>query len=193
MKRLAIFISGRGSNMESIIKETQSGILNGIAEVSLVFSDKQDAPGLKKADKYGIKTFSINPKGKSRIEFDKEVMSILNKNKVDLIVLAGYMRILSGEFVKKFPKKIINIHPADTHLHQGLYGYKWAYENKLPETKITVHYVDEGLDTGEIIAQKSVDLKAAKTLQEVEKRGLKTEHNFYPQILKEIITKKRNN
>jgi phosphoribosylglycinamide formyltransferase-1 len=153
----------------------------------LVFSDKKDAPGLKKAGKYSIKTASISAKGKSREEFDKEVINLLSKYNFDYIILAGYMRILSDIFVKKYAGKIINIHPADTNLHQGLHAYKWAFENKLPETKITVHYVNEGVDTGKIIAQKAVDLRGANTSEEVEKRGLAAEHEFYSLTLRELL------
>jgi len=189
MKKAIVFISGRGSNMESILKEVKEGILKDLMEVVLVFSDQPMAPGLKIAQKYGIETRSLSGKGKKREEFDKEVLEIIAHYNPDLIILAGYMRILSENFIKKYPKKIINIHPADTRQHQGLNGYKWAYLQKLPETKITIHYVDEGLDTGEIIAQKKVHLKGAKSLEEVEKRGLETEHKFYPETLKNIIIK----
>ncbi len=190
--KLIIFISGRGSNMQRIIEETQKGILKNIAEVILVFSDKPDAHGLQIAKKSGVPIKSINAKGKSRKQYNEEVLSLLENYNFDYIVLAGYMRILSTDFVRKFPKKIINIHPADTRLHQGLNGYQWAYENKLPLTKITVHYVDEGMDTGKIIAQKEVDLTGVKSLEEVEQRGLAVEHKLYPKTLLELITMKQN-
>ena len=187
MKKLIIFISGRGSNMQRIIEETQDGILKGVAEPVLVFSDKPDAPGLEIAKNKGIKTESLSSKGLKRQKYDEKVMEIIEKYPFDLIVLAGYMRIISSEFVRKYPKKIINIHPADTKKHQGLHAYEWAFENRLPETKITVHYVDEGMDTGEIIAQKTVNLQGCKTLEEVETRGLATEHKLYPEVIKKII------
>ncbi len=187
MKRIIIFISGRGSNMKRIIEETQNGILKDVAEVVLVFSDKPDAPGLEIAKQMGIKTGTLSSKGLKRKEYDEKVREIIEKYPFDLIILAGYMRILSPEFVRKYPKKIINIHPADTRQHQGLNAYKWAFENRLPETKITVHYVDEGMDTGEIIAQETVDLRGCKTLEEVEKRGLATEHYLYSRVIKDLI------
>ena len=186
MKKLIIFISGRGSNMKRIIEETQNGILEDVAEVVLVFSDKPEAPGLAIAESLGIKTETLSSKGLKRKEYDEKVSEIIEKYDFDLIILAGYMRILSPEFVRKYPKKIINIHPADTNRHQGLDAYKWAFENRLPETKITVHYVDEGMDTGEIIAQKTVDLTGCKTLEEVERRGLAVEHKLYPEVIKKL-------
>ncbi len=187
--KLVIFISGRGSNMQRIVEETQNGILKDVAEVILVFSNNPGAPGLKIARKAGIPTLSIPPEGKTRREYDLEIMQLLQQYDFDYIILAGYMRILSPEFVRNYPKKIINIHPADTRLHQGLEAYKWAFENKLRSTKITVHFVDEGVDTGEIIAQKEVNLSGVRSLKEVEKRGLATEHRFYPRILSELIKK----
>lgn len=189
MTKIVIFISGRGSNMEAILKETQNGILKDVAEPILVFSDKKDAKGLETAKELAFKTASISSKGKKRQEFDKKVISLLSNYDFDYIVLAGYMRILSDLFVKTYKDKIINIHPADTNLHQGLHAYEWAFENKMQATKITVHYVNEGVDTGKIIAQKEVDLKDVKTLKDVEKRGLAVEHKFYSQVLKEIFTK----
>ena len=111
----------------------------------------------------------------------------------DYVILAGYMKIIPPEIIKLFPKRIINIHPADTALHRGLHGYKWAFENNLKKTKITVHFVDEGLDTGEVIAKADVDLQGASSLKEVEKRGLAVEHKFYSECLKKIFTEKSRN
>ncbi len=173
--------------MEAILKECKNGILKGIAESVLVFSDKKEAKGLQTAENYGIETASISSKGKKRQEFDKEVITLLSNYKFDYIILAGYMRILSDIFVKKYSGKIINIHPADTNLHQGLHAYEWAFKNKMQETKITVHYVNEGVDTGKIIAQKTVNLQGCNTLEEVEKRGLNVEHKFYPETLKDVL------
>jgi phosphoribosylglycinamide formyltransferase-1 len=130
---------------------------------------------------------SIVSKGLKRTEFDSRVLNLLEEYNPDFIVLAGYMRILSAEFIQKYPKKIINIHPADTTKHQGLHGYEWAWNNKLKETKITVHFVDEGLDTGSIIAQKTVNLEGVKSLEEVEGRGLALEHKLYSETLKKIF------
>ena len=187
MKKIAIFISGRGSNMKAIMEQCQHGILKGIAEPVLVFSNKVDAAGLDYAKSQGIETACIESLGLKRAEFDRQVVDLLAGYKIDFIVLAGYMRILSPVLVQAYPKRIINIHPADTAAHQGLHGYEWAWENKLPETKITVHYVDEGLDTGSIIAQGIVDLRGAENLDEIERRGLAVEHKLYSETLKMIL------
>ncbi|BDS14894.1 phosphoribosylglycinamide formyltransferase [Aureispira anguillae] len=187
-KKIAIFISGRGSNMKAIVEQCQNGILKDLAEVVLVFANKETAAGLDFAESVGLETKWITSKGLKRTTFDQKVLTLLEDYKIDYIVLAGYMRVLSSIFVQAYPKQIINIHPADTALHQGLNGYGWAFENQLTETKVTVHYVDEGLDTGSVIAQHPVDLKGAETLEEVERRGLAVEHKFYSEVLQKLIT-----
>lgn len=173
--------------MEAIVRNVQQGILKNCCEVVLVFANKKTAKGLETAQKMGIATACIESKGKKRTTFDKEVVEMLQAYNLDYIVLAGYMRVLSLVFVKNFPKKIINIHPADTHQFKGLGAYDWAFEQKMDTTKITIHYVDEGVDTGEIIAQKTVDLRGATTLEEVEKRGLQVEHELYSATLKRLL------
>ena len=189
MTKIAIFISGRGSNMEAVIREVNSGILKGIAEIVLVFSNNPDAAGLKTAADSGIRIACINSKGKKRKLFDNEVINMLEYIEFDYIILAGYMRILSENFVNTYPKRIINIHPADTIHHQGLHAYEWAFNNNLNETKITIHYVDAGVDSGEIIAQTAVDLNHVKSLKEVELRGLSVEHKFYSETLRKLFEK----
>lgn len=188
MKNIAIFISGRGSNMKAIIDESKNGILRGLCRIKLVFSNKLAAPGIDIAKKYSVPTLVLSSKKRERTEFDKELYEKLKKYNLDYIILAGYMRIISPYLIDKFPNRIINIHPADTNKHRGLHGYKWAFDNRLSSTKITVHYVDEGLDTGKIIAQKEVDISGCNTLSEVEKKGLAVEHKFYSRCLKRIFT-----
>ena len=181
-------ISGRGSNMEAILREIEKGVLKDKCTVKAVFSNNADAAGISKAKALGIATCVIASKGNKREEYNHQLLEWLLVQNPDYIILAGYMRIISAEIIKAFPQKIINIHPADTQKHQGLHGYQWAYENKLSETKITVHYVDEGLDTGSIITQKTVYLKGTKSLQEIEKRGLKIEHKLYSKTLAQVFT-----
>ena len=186
-KRIAIFISGRGSNMEAIARQVQDGILKDVCEIALVFSNKPQAKGLEIAKKFGLPVAVIPSKGKSREAFEREVLELLQPYRIDYVVLAGFMRILSPLFIRAYKNRIINIHPADTRLFQGVGGYEWAFENKLPSTKITVHFVDEGVDTGPIIAQREVDLRGADTLEEVERRGLAAEHEFYSQALRKVL------
>ncbi|QNE41000.1 phosphoribosylglycinamide formyltransferase [Hymenobacter sp. NBH84] len=187
LPRLAILLSGRGSNMVALVEAVQRGVLQGVAEVAVVFSNKPDAPGLTTAAALGCPTASLAPEGRKRAEYDAAVVNLLQSYQPDYVVLAGYMRILSPVFVRAFAGRIVNIHPADTHQHQGLHAYEWAFENRLPETKITVHLVDEGLDTGPILAQGPVDLRGADTLAEVERRGLAVEHQLYANTLAQLI------
>jgi phosphoribosylglycinamide formyltransferase-1 len=187
-KRIAIFISGRGSNMEAIVKHVQSGILQDCCEVALVFANTNQARGLEIARNFGLRTATIESKGKDRVEFDREVIDLLEPFHLDYIVLAGYMRILSPLFIARYRNAIINIHPADTAMYQGIHGYEWAFQKKLDTTHISVHFVDEGVDTGQVLAQREVDLRGAKTLEEIEQRGLRVEHAFYSEVLREVFT-----
>lgn len=189
-KKIAIFISGRGSNMRAIVEQCQHGILKDLVDVQLVFANKETAAGLEYAQSVGLDAQWINSKGLKRTTFDQKVMDLLNNYDLDYIILAGYMRILSKPFVQAYEGKIINIHPADTTQHQGVDGYAWAFREGLEQTKVTVHYVDEGLDTGSIIEQAEVDLKGATTLAEVEQRGLAVEHHFYSSVIQKLILKK---
>ena len=190
--RLAILLSGRGSNMLALVRATQVGVLQDLAEVAVVFSNKPDAPGLDAAAALGCHTAALPSQGRKRAEFDAEAAHLIASYAPDFVVLAGYMRILSPAFIQPFAGRILNIHPADTHQHQGLHAYEWAFDNQLPETKITVHLVDEGLDTGPILAQQTVDLRGADTLEEVERRGLAVEHTLYAETLAELIKSKQN-
>lgn len=182
-QRLAILLSGRGSNMVALVDSIQMGALRELAEVAVVFSNNPDAPGLATAAALGCQTASLAPAGRKRADYDAAVVQTLREYEPDYLVLAGYMRILSPVLVRAYAGRILNIHPADTHLHQGLHAYEWAFENKLSETKITVHLVDEGLDTGPVLAQRPVDLRGANTLSEVERRGLLVEHELYADTL----------
>ncbi|MDQ2770035.1 MAG: phosphoribosylglycinamide formyltransferase [Bacteroidota bacterium] len=185
--RVAILISGRGSNMLALVRATQTGVLHGLADVVVVFSNQPEAPGLAAAAALGCPVATLPSQGRRREAFDAEAAALLQQYQPDLVLLAGYMRILSPAFIQPFAGRIINIHPADTHQHQGLHAYEWAFENHLPETKITVHLVDEGLDTGPILAQQTVDLRGADTLAEVERRGLAVEHELYANALAGLI------
>ena len=186
-KRIAIFISGRGSNMDAILRQTRDGILRDSCDIVLVFSNRSDAKGLETAKKAGIHTYCIPSKGKKREDFDNEVIDFLAPLMIDYIILAGYMRLLSRKFIQTYRDRIINIHPANTRDFQGVGGYDWAFENKLEKTYITVHYVDEGMDTGDIIEQRELDISGMTTLSEIEKAGLALEHKMFSEVLKKIF------
>ena len=187
-KKIAIFISGRGSNMVALLNNIKEGILKDLCRVELVFANKPEAAGLKIAEEFGVPTACIESKGKKREDFDREVVEFLKEYNLDYIVLAGYMRILSPLFIAAYRNKIINIHPADTSEFQGIGAYEWAFENKKAFTKITVHFVDEGVDTGKVIGKQIVDLQGCKTLEEVEKAGLAMEHSFYSEALRKVFS-----
>ena len=191
LARLAILLSGRGSNMVALVEAMRKGVLQGLAEVAVVFSNRSDAPGLATATALGCPTASLPSAGRPRAAFDAEAAALLQHYQPDYILLAGYMRILSPTFIQSFAGRILNIHPADTHQHQGLHAYEWAFNNQLEETKITVHLVDESLDTGPILAQQPVDLRGAGSLAEVERRGLAVEHELYARALAELIYNKK--
>ena len=191
--RAAILISGRGSNMVALAKSARDGALAGCGEMVAVISSRPSAPGLARAQELGLETLALNARGMGKEVYDEALLAALESRAVDVVVLAGYMRILSPRVVARYRGRILNIHPADTAKHQGLHGYEWAFENRLPATKITVHLVDEGLDTGAVLAQREVDLRGAETLDEVERRGLAVEHELYPEALRMFLTTKFTN
>ncbi|MFR3497475.1 MAG: phosphoribosylglycinamide formyltransferase [Paraclostridium bifermentans] len=178
MLNIAVLISGGGSNLQSIIDGCESGYINGI--VKLVISNKDNAYGLERAIKHNIKTFVEKE--------DEKIIDLLNKENIDLVVLAGYLKIISPKFVEAFRNKIINIHPSliPAFCGEGYYGKKVHesvinYGAKL--SGATVHFVDEGADTGPIIMQKSVEVKFNDTPQSLSERVLTVEH----EILKESV------
>ncbi len=185
--RVAILISGRGSNMAALAQSARDGVLAGHCEIAAVISSRPGAAGLDKARELGLETVALDARALGQDAYDDALLAALETCRADVIALAGYMRLLSPRIIGAYRGRILNIHPADTKLHQGLHGYDWAFANKLPATKITVHLVDEGLDTGNILAQRDVDLHGATTLAEVERRGLTVEHELYPEALRDFL------
>lgn len=190
-KRLAVLASGRGSNLRAIHSAARrGGVLADLAEIVVVASDKPGSGALVFAEEAGIPTIALPRDGRSREEWDAALALALAPFAVDYVALAGFMRVLSPVFVSRYAGRIVNVHPADTRVHQGLGGYDFAFARKLDETKITVHLVDVGLDTGPILAQRTVDLRGASTLEEVERRGLAVEHAIYSETLRDLLTGK---
>ncbi|MGI9567086.1 MAG: phosphoribosylglycinamide formyltransferase [Nitrosopumilus sp.] len=188
MLNLGILISGRGSNMESILKSVkrEKSIINS----AIVISNKPDAKGLKIAEKLGVKTEIIESKNfkGTRWQYDKKIIASLTKHGVTpqegLVCLAGFMRIISPEFVKKYKNRIINIHPALLPAFPGLDSQKQALDYGVKHTGCTVHFVDAGMDTGPIIIQAVVKIKEKDTEDSLSKRILKQEHEIYPKAVK---------
>jgi len=185
MKRLGILISGRGSNFEAIAENVRLGKLN--AEIAIVISNKADAAGIESARKRGLNAVVIESKGKTREVHDAEMIAALNNARVDLICLAGYMRLLSPVFVQAFPRRILNIHPSLLPQFPGLDAPKQALEAGVKESGCTVHYVDEQLDHGPIILQKRVPVMANDKVESLTARILEQEHIAYSEAIAVVL------
>ncbi len=180
---IGVLISGRGTNLEAIIKAVKEGKIK--ASIPVVVSNKKDARGLKIAEKYGIRGVFLNPdEFSSREDFDSAVANLLEKNNVDLVILAGYMRILSDYFIDKFEGRLLNIHPSLIPAFQGLKPQKRAVEYGVMFSGCTVHFVTRELDNGPVIIQAVVPVLPDDTEESLSERILKYEHRIYPQAVK---------
>ncbi|MEQ1605936.1 MAG: phosphoribosylglycinamide formyltransferase [Pyrinomonadaceae bacterium] len=183
--KIGILISGRGSNMVALVDAVVSGEIPA-SEVAVVISDKADAAGLAKARERDVETVVVERRGRSRVEHDAEIISELTSRGVELVCLAGYMRLLSPSFVQAFPNKIINIHPSLLPAFPGLDAQKQAFDAGVPVTGCTVHYVDELLDHGEVILQKEVSVLPGDTVETLSSRILAQEHSLYVDAVKKL-------
>ena len=183
MLKLAVFASGRGSNFQSIIDQVKSGDL--AAEVELLISDNQDAGALKRAEHEDVEHVFIDPAHfETKADYEEELIGLLKGAGVELVVLAGYMRILSPLFVKEFKNQIINIHPSLLPAFKGLDAQKQAVDYGVKYSGCTVHFVDQGMDTGPIIKQAVVEVKDDDSADDLAARILKEEHRIYPEAVK---------
>lgn len=183
--KIGILISGRGSNMTAIVEAVQGGEIPQ-AEVAVVISDKPDAGGLEKARERGVETVVVKRAGRSREEHDAEIISVLRSHGVELVCLAGYMRLLSPGFIRAFPNKIINIHPSLLPSFRGLDAQKQAFDYGAKVTGCTVHFVDEDLDNGAIILQRAVEVADDDTAESLSAKILEQEHGLYVEALRRI-------
>ncbi len=182
---IVVLISGRGSNLRAIAEAFRSGKIKG--RISLVISNKKDAPGLDVARGYGIKGEFIDPKGfQGREEYDRYLIDRINMENPDLVVLAGYMRILSDAFIEAFEGKLINIHPSLIPAFKGLHAQRQAIEFGVRFSGCTVHYVTKDLDAGPVIVQAVVPVNPDDTEQSLSEKILSYEHRIYPQAIKWI-------
>ena len=186
---LAILASGGGTNFEALVKAVRREKIK--VNIKLLITDKQNSFVRKRARRLGIKDIFINPKNfKSRLLFDKEIIKILRKEKIKLIALAGYMRVLSPHFVKSFKNKILNIHPALLPSFKGGTAIEDACNYGCKVTGVTVHFVDEKVDHGPIILQESLEISDKVTPKALERKIHKIEHKLYPLALKLCAEKK---
>jgi phosphoribosylglycinamide formyltransferase-1 len=179
--KLGILLSGRGSNFEAIARNVLAGKLN--AEIGFVFSNKPNAPGLALARQLGFKAESLEMTGLDRAAYDAKVAEMLLNHGVELVCLAGYMRILSGSFVSKFPSRILNIHPSLLPAFPGLDAQYQALAHGVKVTGCTVHFVDDGLDSGPILLQSPVAVFDHDTVETLSDRILKEEHRIYSEAI----------
>ena len=180
---IAVFISGRGSNLRSIILDSLKK--NSVYKVKIVISNKKKAKGLLLAKKKGIRNYIVNFTKSKKLGL--EVLRKLNKNKIKLVCLAGFMKIVPSYFIKQYKGKIINIHPSLLPKYKGLDTHKRVILNKEKFTGCTVHYVNKLLDSGKIIIQEKISIKKKDTVQSIKKKVLKLEHKIYPIAIKKVL------
>ncbi len=185
-RRIGVLLSGRGSNFVALAENVAAGRIPG-AEVAIVVSNREGAPGIDKAKERGITTRVIPSKGLEREAYDRQVASVLNEHKVDLICLAGYMRLLSPYFVASFPNRILNIHPSLLPSFPGLESQRQALEYGVKIAGCTVHFVDENLDAGPIVLQAAIPVHDADTEATLAERILAEEHRIYSEAVKIVL------
>jgi phosphoribosylglycinamide formyltransferase-1 len=184
-KRLGILLSGRGSNFEAIAANVLAGKLD--CEIGFVFSNRPDAPGLARARELGFVCSSLESKGIDRESYDRKVVALLKEHQIDLVCLAGYMRLLSGYFIREFPERILNIHPSLLPAFPGLDAQFQAWSHGVKVAGCTVHFVDENLDSGPILLQSAVPVYDADTSDTLSARILAEEHRIYSEAIAWVL------
>lgn len=187
MKKIAIFASGSGSNFEAIVEAIERGDL--LAEVSLLVCDKPGAFVIERALRLDIPAFSFSAKDyRSKEEYENAILKELRARRVDFIVLAGYMRLIGHTLLKEFEGRIVNIHPSLLPAFPGKDAIGQALEAKVKGSGVTVHFVDEGMDTGPIIEQHEVSLSEDETIETLQEKIHAIEHQLYPEVLQRLFT-----
>ncbi len=186
MKNIGILLSGRGSNFEAIARNVSAGEIRG-ARIAVVISNKPGAGGIELARRMAIETLVIPSKGKERSDHDREVVAALQQHKVDLVCLAGYMRLLSPWFVQQFPQRILNIHPSLLPAFPGLEAQQQAFAYGVKVSGCTVHFVDEELDHGAIIVQKAIPVLPNDDEHSLAARILEQEHIAYSEAINLVL------
>jgi phosphoribosylglycinamide formyltransferase-1 len=185
-KRIGVLLSGRGSNFEALAESVATGQIPD-AEIALVVSNRENAPGIERARKRGIEARAIPSKGLEREAYDKLVAAALTEKKVDLVCLAGYMRLLSPYFIETFPNRILNIHPSLLPAFPGLEAQRQALEHGAKFSGCTVHFVDENLDAGPIVLQAAVPIEDHDTVETLSERILHEEHRIYSEAVRIVL------
>jgi phosphoribosylglycinamide formyltransferase-1 len=185
MKRVGVLISGRGSNLQALIDAQRAGGLGG--QIAVVISNVSAAPGLERARTAGIAAAVLDHRGRSREDHEHEVLEVLRRHEVDLVCLAGYMRLLSPVFIRAFPGRILNIHPSLLPAFPGLEAQRQALEYGVKVSGATVHIVNEGLDAGPIVVQEAVPVMEDDTAAELAARTLQAEHRIYPRAVRILL------
>jgi phosphoribosylglycinamide formyltransferase-1 len=186
MNRLGILLSGRGSNFEAIAENITRGLLE--AEIAVVISNRPEAPGLESARRRGLHAVSLPSKGLDREVYDRSVIAELRGNGVDLVCLAGFMRLLSAAFIREFPHAILNIHPSLLPAFPGLDAQRQALEHGVKISGCTVHFVDEDLDAGPIVIQAAVPILDDDTVETLSARILVEEHRIYTEAIRIVLS-----
>lgn len=185
MRRIGVLLSGRGSNFEAIAGQIAVGRLD--AEIGVVIGNRPEARGLEIARERGLNTVCLPSKGLDREVYDRELVTELRKNQIDLVCLAGFMRLLSAYFIREFPERILNIHPSLLPSFPGLDAQYQALSHGVKITGCTVHFVDEGLDAGPIILQAAVPVLDGDTVEALSARILKEEHRIYSEAIRIVL------
>jgi phosphoribosylglycinamide formyltransferase 1 len=188
LKRLGILLSGRGSNFEAIADHVQSGRL--AAEIAVVISNRPEARGIEAARSRGLTAIVLPSKGVARQDYDRRVVAELEQHRVDLVCLAGFMRLLSAEFCRVFPWRVLNIHPSLLPAFPGLHAQRQALEHGVKISGCTVHFVDEQLDAGPIILQAAVPVLDDDTEDTLAARILAEEHRIYSQAIALVLSER---
>jgi phosphoribosylglycinamide formyltransferase-1 len=185
MKRLGVLISGRGSNLQALIDAQRAGTLGG--EIAVVISNVESAPGLERARAAGLPAVSCAHQGRPREDHDREMVALLRRHAVDLVCLAGYMRLLSPVFLEAFRGRILNVHPSLLPAFPGRDAQRQAWEHGVKVSGATVHLVEAGLDSGPILLQEAVPVAEDDTVERLSARILEAEHRLYPRAVRIVL------
>ena len=190
MKRLSIFASGYGSNFQTIADAIKRKEIH--AEISLVVCDQKGAHVLERAKREGVPAFSFSAKEyPDKASYEKDILKLLYQYGIDYVILAGYMRLIGPTLLQPFSHRIINIHPSLLPSFPGKDAIGQAFDANVKETGVTIHYVDEGMDTGPVITQKTVPILAGDTKESLQKRIQETEHHLYPEVIRKLCGEKQ--